>query len=431
MNNGSDRRDFLVRSAAASASLATVAGGLPQPLSAAESAPRKLVIGVMGLSRGQSLAETFAAQENVEIGYVCDVDRQRMESTIRKLKDRLDVTPVGVTDFRRILDAPQVDALVCAAPNHWHGPATLLACAAGKHVYVEKPCAHNPHEGELMVQSAGKHQRCVQVGTQRRSSPGWIEAIQRLQQGAIGRPYLARAWYGNLRGSIGRSQPQQPPEHLNYDLWQGPAPPVPYRANVVHYNWHWQWHWGNGELGNNGVHTLDLCRWGLSVDYPQRVTSSGGRYGFDDDQQTPDTHSVCFDFSDERSITWQGLSCNKHDQGFVAFYGTDGTMEVDSNGGFRIYSRADKLIEEVPGQSGGQAEHVANFCQAIRAERPDHLNCGIDIAYPSTLLCHLGNIAYRVGRSLQCETDRGQIVADNEAMSYWRRTYAEGWEPSV
>jgi predicted dehydrogenase len=218
--------------------------------------------------------------------------------------------------------------LICAAPNHWHAPSTILACSANKHVYVEKPCCHNPREGELMIEAARKHNRAVQMGSQRRSGPGTIQAIKALHEGVIGRVYLARSWYNNRRGPIGKGKPTAAPKHLEYDLWQGPAPRVPYMDNRVHYNWHWFWHWGNGELGNNGIHTLDLCRWGLAVDYPIRVTSSGNRYHWNDDQQTPDTHTVCFEFKGKKQISWQGKSCNRHRGSFVTFYGTDGTLDL-------------------------------------------------------------------------------------------------------
>ena len=183
-----------------------------------------------------------------------------------------------------------------AAPDHWHAPAAILACQAGKHVYVEKPCCHNPREGELAIAAARRHKRVVQVGTQRRSWPGVIEGIDKLRTGAIGRVLYSRGWYNNRRASIGHGKPAPVPAWLDYTLWQGPVPERPYRDNILPYFWHWYWHWGTGELGNNGVHALDMCRWGLGVDYPTHVSSGGGRYRYDDDGQTPDTHTVTYDF---------------------------------------------------------------------------------------------------------------------------------------
>jgi len=427
MSDQTNRRTFLGQAALTGA----VAGLAMAGKAAAESPNEKVVVGVMGLSRGRSLCVSFAKQPNVELKYVCDVDSNRADECAKLVNGAVGKTPQTTGDFRKILDDPEIDALVCAAPNHWHAPATILACQAGKHVYVEKPCSHNPHEGELMVQAARKHNRAVQVGTQRRSGSGMAEAMKKLHDGAIGKVYLVRSWYNSMRGTIGVGKPADPPEYLNYDLWQGPAPRTPYQDNVVHYNWHWRWHWGNGELGNNGVHTLDLCRWGLNVDFPTRVTSAGGRYRYDDDQQTPDTQTVSYEFDNGAMINWEGLSCNKHRLGFVVFYGENGALELDSNGGHTIFDRNDKEIEKTPASSRGDIEHIDNFLTAIRAEKPLSLNAEIAEGHKSTLLCHLGNIAQRTGRSLECDASNGHILHDPEAMKLWQREYEKGWEPKV
>ncbi len=423
-----DRRQFLGRSAVTGA----VAGlGFGRFLSAADSPSERVVVGVMGLSRGRSLAVSFAKQPGVEVKYVCDVDTTRASSCAELLLGAGHKTPQAVTDFRRILDDPDVDALICAAPNHWHAPATILACAANKHVYVEKPCCHNPHEGELLVQAARKYNRAVQMGSQRRSGLATQEAMQKLHEGIIGRVYLASSWYNSARGSIGTGKEVPVPEHLDYELWQGPAPRRPYFDNRIPYNWHWFWHWGNGELGNNGVHTLDLCRWGLDVDYPVRVVSSGGRYRYDDDQETPDTHTVALEFEGVRKITWEGLSCNRHGGGFVTFYGERGALDLEANGSHTVYDERDKEIEKTSSSSQGDNEHIVNFLDAIRNDDPFRLNAEIEIGHKSTLLCHLGNIAHRTGRTLNCDPANGHILGDDEAMRLWRREYADGWEPKV
>lgn len=429
MSHSIDRRHFLENAAlhgtVAGLSLGTITAG------AASVNEKKVTVGVMGLSRGRALADAFAKQSDVEVKYVCDIDTKRAEETARTVAGAVGKSPRPITDFRQILDDPEVDALVCAAPNHWHAPATILSCAAGKHVYVEKPCSHNPREGELMVAAARKYKRAVQVGTQRRSGPGWAQAMEKLWTGAIGRVYLVRARYYSARGSIGHGKPAEVPAHINYDLWQGPAPRQPYLDNVVHYNWHWRWHWGNGELGNNGVHTLDLCRWGLGVDYPVRVTSSGGRYHWDDDQETPDTHAVCFEFEGKRQITWEGTSCNRHGSGFTTFYGDGGTLEVDSNGSYVLYDLDNKATDNHQASSRGDSQHITNFLDAIRNDTPLALNAEIAEGHKSTLLCHLGNIAQRTGRSLNCDPQNGHILADSEAMALWGREYEPGWEPKV
>ncbi|MEQ8791112.1 MAG: Gfo/Idh/MocA family oxidoreductase [Pirellulaceae bacterium] len=429
MSESINRRTFL-EGAAAGGVMAGMALSA-KAARAAESPSNKVVVGVMGLSRGRSLAAGFAKQPGCEVKYVCDVDFTRAGSAVDLLVGAGAKKPTAITDFRKILDDKEVDALVCAAPNHWHAPSTILACDAGKNVYVEKPCCHNPREGELMIEAARKHKRAVQMGSQRRSGPGTSAAIKKLHDGLIGDVYLVRAYYANARGSLGHGKPAEVPSYLNYELWQGPAPRMPYLDNRIHYNWHWFWHWGNGELGNNGVHTLDLCRWGADVDYPIHVTSSGGRYCYDDDQQTPDTHTVCFEFEGGKQISWQGTSCHRRSPGFITFFGSKGAMELESNGEHTVFDDKNKQVERTPSPSLGDAEHLANFLDAIRNDAPLSLNAEIEEGYKSTLLCHLGNIAQRTGRALKCNPENGHILDDAEAMTYWSREYEKGWEPKV
>ena len=283
-----------------------------------------------------------------------------------------------------------------------------------------------------MVAAANKYGRCVQMGTQRRSAAGTIEAMHKLENGAIGKLHLARCYYTNLRGPIGHGAETKPPANLNYDLWQGPAPRVVYRDNVIPYNWHWFWHWGGGELANNGVHALDLCRWGMGVDYPTHVTSSGGRYWYEDDQETPDVQSASFDFDGGKRITWDALSCNKHGvNAFCEFFGDQGALELDADGRYRIYDRNDKLVDKGDQVSGGQAEHLLNFVTAVQANEPELLNQPILEGHKSTLLCHLGNIAYRTGRSVSCDAANGHILGDEQQQQLWQRAYEPSWESDV
>jgi predicted dehydrogenase len=428
MSSSLDRRGFLQSTAAASAALSVVAAA--GRARGAASANDKIAVGVMGLSRGSALAAAVASLPNAEVAYLCDVDSRRLETIAKSIGVKQARQPKGVADFRTILDDPAVDALVIAAPDHWHAPATILACAAGKHVYVEKPCSHNPREGELAIAAARKHNRVVQVGTQRRSWPGIIEAIDKLCAGAIGDVLYSRGWYANHRPSIGKGKIGPVPEWLDYSLWQGPAPERAFKDNVLHYNWHGFWNWGTGELGNNGVHALDLCRWGLGVDYPTRVTSGGGKYRYDDDQETPDTHTVTFDFGG-KSILWEGLSWSPRGmegESFgVTFHGQRGTMVVNG-GGYAIYDLMNKAISKGTGPSGDEI-HLADFVASIRAERRPHAD--IEEGHKSTLLCHLGNIAYRTGRALTCDPKNGHIEHDSEAMRLWTREYRPGWEPKV
>ena len=215
-----------------------------------------------------------------------------------------------MTDFRRALDAREVDLLVCAAPDHWHALATVWACQAGKDVYVEKPCSHNPAEGRAMVRAARTHQRVVQVGTQRRSAEDLIAAVERVRSGRLGKVHLARAWIASVRPNIGHVAPTAPPASLDFDLWAGPAVDPHYQKNLVHYHWHWRWLYGTGECGNNGIHGLDIARWALGVDAPEYVSSGGRKYHFDDDQETPDTQFATFDFADA-AIEWEHRTWNK------------------------------------------------------------------------------------------------------------------------
>ncbi|MSU78182.1 MAG: Gfo/Idh/MocA family oxidoreductase [Gemmataceae bacterium] len=423
-----NRREMVTVAATATGALA-----LNQTSAAAQpnGANTRLVVGVMGTGgRGTYLATAFAGQPNVEVSIVCDADQGRAEraaAAVAKATGR--AAPRSVTDFRRILDEKTVDILVVATCNHWHAPAAILGCAAGKHVYVEKPCSHNPREGELMVQSARKHNRRVQMGNQRRSYAGVIACMDELHKGAIGRVYLAQSWYQSNRPTIGRGKEAGVPKDLNYELWEGPAPHRPFRTNYLHYNWHWFWHWGNGELGNNGIHMLDLCRWGLDVNYPTRVHSSGGRYRFEDDQETPDTHMVSYEFEGRKQITWEGLSCSRQANRpyHVLFHGERGTLAL-SDTSYTIYDPAGKEVRREKVQ-GGDGPHFTNFLGTIR--NGGRLNSEIEDGHKSTLLCHLGNIAQRTGRVIQCNAKDGSIVNDKPATQFWSREYQKGWEPRV
>jgi predicted dehydrogenase len=423
------RRAFLRSTATVAAGLAALAPA--RRARAQPSAGERVRLGVMGTNgRGSDLIRSFLEAGNVEIAFVCDVAEPALQKGLKTVGDKQPRPPRGVTDVRRVLDDREVDALVIAAPDHWHAPAAILACAAGKHVFVEKPASHNAREGELMVAAARKHNRVVQLGTQRRSWPGVIEAVEKVRSGAIGRVLFSRGWYNNTRASIGRGQPAPVPDWLDWDLWQGPAPAREYRDNYVHYHWHWFWHWGTAELGNNGIHALDVCRWGLGVDYPVRVTSGGGKYRHDDDQETPDTHTATFDFGG-KSITWEGRSW--HRRGFegsqfgIAFYGEGGSVVLDG-GGYKMYDAKDVEIGQ-GGGPGGDRDHVKDFLDCIRSgKRP---RADIEEGHKSTLLCHLGNVAWRTGRALHTDPKSGRILDDPAAAALWSREYRAGWEPKV
>ena len=417
---------------------ATVAGLgatlAPARAARAKSANDKVVVGVMGMGgRGGALAKSFNGLENVEVAMVCDVDRTRAEGAAKSVGEGSSHKVEGVTDFRRILDNRDIDILVIATCNHWHAPAAILGCAAGKHIYVEKPCSHNAHEGELMVQAGIKHKRLIQHGTQRRSWPKIVEGISRLrEEKVIGRVYHAYCHYAANRPSIGIGKEGPPPAELDYDLWQGPAPRRPFKSNMLHYNWHWLWHWGNGELGNNGVHFLDVARWGMGVDFPTRVHHAGGQYRYQDDQETPDTSDLTLEFGQAGMISWRSTSCAPFDPAesgtFVTFTGENGTMVI-KGAGYVLYDAAGKEVERKDGP-GGNDIHTQNLVDAIRDGVP--LAADAATAHVSALHCHLGNISHRLDRLVKCDPQQGgRIVGDEEAMDHWKRQYEPGWEPVV
>ena len=429
-----DRRRFL-QETAAGLSLASL--GSVRRANAADSPANRIHVAVIGNGgRGTELAKRFSSMPDTVVTTVCDVDQMRVAKAASAVNEVAGTAPQTVDDLRRILDDKSIDVIVVATPDHWHGPATILGCTSGKHVYCEKPACHNPREGELMIEAAQKHDRVVQLGTQRRSSPGIREAIEKVQSGAIGDVHLARCWYNSPRPALGKMQLGAPPATLDYALWQGPAPERPYREfpamakEPFHYNWHWFWHWGTAELGNNGVHTIDVCRWGLGVENPTRITCSGGRYAYKDDQETPDTTMVTFDFGD-KAIVWEGESWQQRPSNEreyeMAFYGTEGTLGI-SGGGYKLFDKKGQLVSKTSG-SVGDIEHIKNFLAAVRGQ--EKLNQPIESGYQSTLLCLLGNISYRTGRTLTLDPQTHKIAGDAEAMHLWSREYRPGWEPKV
>jgi predicted dehydrogenase len=427
------RRDFLKRTAVVTTGIASFG---PRSIKAANRPGNTVRVAIIGCNgRGMNHITGYAAVPNVEIACICDVDAHVMSKGIAEVSKKQERKPKGEQDLRRVLEDPEIDAISIATPDHWHTPATMLACAAGKHVYVEKPGSHNLRESEWIVEAARKHKRLVQMGNQRRSWPWVQEAMSALRAGELGALYHARGWYTNHRPSIGHGKVVPPPEWLNYSLWQGPAPEQPYRDNILHYNWHWFWNWGTGEIGNNGVHALDLARWGLDVELPRKVTCGGGRYAFQDDWETPDTMAATFDFGD-KAIIWEGQSCAP--RGFenssfgITFYGEKGCLAVAGSTA-RIYDLKDKLVREI---SGNQKElfqydslHFANFVEGIR--NGDSLRAEISEGQKSTMLCHLANIAWRSGHTLQFEPVKRQIVGDRKASVLEERQYRRGWEPRI
>ena len=450
MNNSENpRRDFIRKTLAGTAAL-TVGGVLPgfSPQSYARivGANEKVRVGMMGVnSRGLALATNFALQQNCEVISVSDVDTRAADKCIATVDGIQKSKPRSQPDFRKALEDKDMDALVIAAPDHWHAPAAILASKAGKHVYLEKPCSHNPHEGKLLVKVAATYKNVIQMGNQRRSWPNVAQAIRAVQTGIIGRPYFAKGWYTNNRPSIGIGKEAPVPNWLNYDLWQGPAPRLAYKDNILHYNWHWFWHWGTGEALNNGTHMLDLMRWGLGVTFPNKVTSAGGRYRYKDDWQTPDTQVINLEFPNNTAMSWEGRSCNgrtiEGNGAGVIFYGDTGSVLIESGNSYKVFDLENKLVKDVkndlaidprnkmdPSQAL-DAIHIQNFFDGIKTGTA--LASDIVGGHQSTLLAQLGNIALRSGGMLTTDPTNGHIIGNKEAEKLWQRTYQKGWEPTA
>ncbi len=420
-----DRRSFAISTASTLALSAASYGKI-------RGANDRIMIGIMGMGgRGNEMAPVYAKQENLEIAYFAEPDKTRLAAAGTKFeKATQKAVPKLVPDFRTFLDDKSVDAMYCSAPNHWHAPGAIAALNAGKHVYVEKPCSHDGQEGEWLVAAAERNKKIVQMGNQRRSFPKIQEAIQFLHEGGIGRVYLAQCWYMNNRKETGVGVAKEAPAALDYDMWQGPAPRKPFHSNYLHYTWHWFWHWGNGELGNNGIHMIDVCRWGLQAEHPQSVSSTGGRYRFKDDQETPDTNLVTIQYPDRKSIVWEGLSCNQMPEkslpADIVFLGENGSLSI-AGGSYKVFDIKGKEIKKVDGPSD-IALHVKNFLEGVRGTAK--LNSPIVEGHKSTLACHLGNISYRLGKVVDVNPATGRPT-QAEAMKMWGREYEKGWEPKV
>jgi predicted dehydrogenase len=436
------RREFLDALAVSAATLAV--GATARSYSRILGSNDRLNFAVIGLN-GRAYAHLSALKANrsaARISHVCDVDDKILRKFADRAQQEMGEVPATDKDFRRILEQKDVDAISVAAPDHWHAPMAIAGLQAGKHVYVEKPCSHNAAEGEMLVRAQQKYQKLVQMGTQQRSSPHTIEIVEKIHAGIIGRPYFAKAWYSNVRKSIGTGKDAPIPPQLDWDLWQGPAPRRPYRDNVHPYNWHWFKIYGTGETLNNGTHEVDVCRWALGVDYPDRISSIGGRYQFKDDWQFYDTLVTSFAYQD-KMISWEGKSCQGmkyygRDRG-SAIMGTTGTVLVDRSG-YEVYDLEGKKTSEfragsttsssdLVGRDSMTDAHFANFIAGIR--NGEKLNAPVSVGNISVTMLQLSNIAWEVSRELRLDTKDGRIQGDPEAMKMWGREYENGWAPRV
>lgn len=407
-------------------------------------ANERIRLGFMGLGgRGNYLAEHFAAKDSVDIVTLADPDTRLLEGRAAGIEKINGKRPQVTGDFREMLDDKNIDAIVNATPDHWHALGTILACQAGKDVYVEKPTSHSIWESRKMVEAARKYDRVVQVGAQTRSGPYAQEAIQYIREGNIGDIHYARVWNCKQRSDIGKKPNTPAPDGVDYDMWLGPAKMREFNENHFHYAWHWFWEYSGGDIINDGVHQIDFLRWCLDRDYPKSVYSTGGIYFFDDDQETPDTHIVCWDYDGLSVVFEQTLWApymiktpwDDRDKDILPYWPFNGTrIELSGTkqrmhlsrhgGGWEAFDENGKSIKVCHGRHPHEP-HFDNFLECMRTrKRP---NSDIEELHKSTLLCHYGNIAYRTGRKLQIDPTTEAFVDDDEANSYVKRDYRAPW----
>lgn len=387
-------------------------------------------VGIVGLGgRGKALLRETAKLRGARITHLCEIDQTRLEQAQQLAAQNGAPGTRGSADMRRVFDDREVDAVLIATPDHWHAPAAILACQAGKDVYVEKPVSHNLREGRLLVEAARKHKRIVQAGMQARSRENTRRAIEVVHSGRLGKVLMAKAWDVQLRKNIGKGVDAPVPTGVEYDTWVGPAEMLPYRANRFHYEWHWNWNFGTGDMGNDGAHQLDIARWALGVASPRRVSGAAGKYFFDDDQQTPDTMNMHFDFGGQ-AIQWEMRIWNPYalegTENGVAVYGTDAMLQIgrwDKGWEYRVFDKKGALVER--NGDGKPEAHVENFLDCVMTRQKP--NCEIEEGHLSNTLCHLGNICARVGRNLAFEAKTESIVGDAEAQALTRRKYRPHW----
>ena len=430
----SNRRDFIKKTGVGVASAAALNLTRRRAYAGANSQVNVGLIGCGG--RGMGVAtDTYAKLDNVKITHVCDINTSRLAAAAKKL----DIPERNVMDdMRKVYDDPDVDAVYVATPDHWHSPAGILACDARKHVYVEKPCSHNVREGRLFVEAARRNDRVVQHGTQVRSTQMMIDAVQALREGIIGEVLVAKCWNIQKRGSIGHGTPEAPPKELDYENWVGPCPMIPYQRNRVG-SWHWWYHFGTGDMGNDGVHDVDYCRWGLGVDtQPTTVTAVGGKYFFDDDREFPDTQQVTFEYpadgktGNQRMFIFEMRLWSRNypsvynvDSG-AEFYGTEGRMFLSRRGKVQVLdAKNNRKKFDIKKQFQDTDAHVADFVDAIREGRK--AKGDILEGHLSASLCHLGNLATRLGRSFKLDPETEQVVGDEEANALLKREYRDHW----
>jgi predicted dehydrogenase len=455
-----DRRHFIMSGAA------LAAGAVTKGIASPNDTLRVAVIGLGGrgptaMGRGKDHIQTWAKIPNTRMVAICDIDDAQIAKGL-KLFETLNLQkPEVYKDVRKLVESKDIDVLSIASPNHWHTLMAIWGMQNGKDVYVEKPCAHNMFEARQIVAAARKYNRIVQQGSQIRSSDAVREGIQKMREGMIGDVYLARGLCYKWRDTIGRAPEEPVPAGVDYDLWTGPSPMHHFTRNRFHYNWHWFWDTGNGDLGNQGIHQVDIARWGLGVRYPAKVSAIGGHFMFDDDQETPNTLNVSYEFNEngKRKLMefevrhWMSngeapIGPQPHNSGGATmadsgaplaggntrrgpnsdsignlFYGRNGYMVVDSYHSYKTWMGR----EQEPGPSNADSDemtkHVQNFVDGVRSRNRENLHAEIEEGAASTVLVHLANISYRVGRTLHFDSEKFEVVADSEANAMFTRNY--------
>lgn len=444
-----NRRDFIKKASAGAIGVAFTSSSLnAMPASSYRNiigSNDRINIAIQGLGRrlGAFYEPIGMKENNVKLLYLCDVMKSQREKALKNFSKVIDYSPALENDIRKVLADRDLDAVIMATPDHWHTPGACMAMQAGKHVYLEKPCSHNPHENELVVAFQKKYDKVVQMGNQQRSSNQSIEIIKDIHNGIIGKAYKAIAFYMNSRGEVPTPIKAAPPEGLDWELFQGPSPRKEYMHDTWDYNWHWYgWDFGTAEMGNNATHELDIARWALDVKYPEHVDVNSGKYQFTKDGwEMYDSMEATFRFSDNRFIQWDGQSrnnYNKYGKGRgTLIYGSEGSVMIDREG-YSLYDLKGKLIKEnIPskGSEGGVALggggdlstlHVTNFIATIRGKAK--LTSPIEQGAISQMLTHYANISSRIGKSFDVDESTGRIF-DRDAMKLWKREYQPGWEP--
>jgi len=422
------RRDFIQRSAGVVAGAAAASSLLAfgRRAMAQDDELRVAVLGING--RGTAHISAFMNLPGCRVAALCDPDETLFASRAEAITNAGHPKPKFYPDIRDVLEDDEIDVLSVATPNHWHCLATIWGCQAGKDVYVEKPLSWGIWEGRQAVKAARKYGRIVQVGTQGRSDGRMREAIARFRRGDVGSPVMARATCFKPRASIGFQPIEEPPPTLHWDIWRGPGPDVPFHRNLVHYNWHWFYDFGNGDLGNQGVHQMDIARWGLGQTLPVRVSSTGGRLGYVDQGETPNTQTCNFQYEDGTMLVFEvrGLPTAEESGGRIGnqFYGSEGWM--CQSDGFVAHVGYDGDPREIDGPlppvgGAGPEDHFANFVRAVRSRRIEDLNADVLEGHYSAALCHMALIAYRLGRDLEFCPEREEFVGDDEANAMLRR----------